>query len=115
MAKKDPDLPSVPAVQVLERVGTPEAKELLQALARDTKQNIDIHSGLTGLVSLNALSPHHKTASWAFYLDQAARGGLGAGLEFNFLDHVFDALHLEKLNCEVMESNQPPASFTYSL
>ena len=29
-------------------------KELLLALARDTKQNIDIHPGLQGLVSLNA-------------------------------------------------------------
>src|SRR5580765_6087344 len=31
-------------------------KELLFALARDTKQNIDIHPGLTGLVSLNAIN-----------------------------------------------------------
>ncbi len=31
-------------------------KDLLLALARDTKQNIDIHSGLTGLVSLNAIN-----------------------------------------------------------
>ncbi len=31
-------------------------KELLLALSRDTKQNIDIHSGLTGLVSLNAIN-----------------------------------------------------------
>lgn len=31
-------------------------KELLLALARDTKQNIDIHSGLTGLVSMNAIN-----------------------------------------------------------
>jgi general secretion pathway protein D len=31
-------------------------KELLIALARDTRQNIDIHPGLTGLVSLNAIN-----------------------------------------------------------
>lgn len=31
-------------------------KDLLLALARDTKQNIDIHSGLSGLVSLNAIN-----------------------------------------------------------
>ena len=30
-------------------------KELLNALARDTKQNIDVHPGITGLVSLNAI------------------------------------------------------------
>jgi len=31
-------------------------KDLLLALARDTKQNIDIHPGITGLVSLNAVN-----------------------------------------------------------
>lgn len=31
-------------------------KDLLLALARDTKQNIDVHAGLTGLVSLNAIN-----------------------------------------------------------
>jgi general secretion pathway protein D len=31
-------------------------KELLLALARDTKQNIDIHPGLSGLVSMNAIN-----------------------------------------------------------
>ena len=31
-------------------------KELLLALARDTKQNIDIHPALSGLVSLNAIN-----------------------------------------------------------
>ena len=31
-------------------------KELLLALARDTKRNIDIHPGLNGLVSLNAIN-----------------------------------------------------------
>jgi general secretion pathway protein D len=31
-------------------------KELLFALARDTRQNIDIHPGLSGLVSLNAIN-----------------------------------------------------------
>jgi general secretion pathway protein D len=31
-------------------------KDLLFALARDTKQNIDIHPGLTGLVSMNAIN-----------------------------------------------------------
>jgi general secretion pathway protein D len=31
-------------------------KDLLIALARDTKQNIDVHSGINGLVSLNAVN-----------------------------------------------------------
>jgi len=60
-----------------------------------------------GLVSLNGISLRHMTASWAFYLDQATRGGLGAGLEFALLDYAFDTLHLEKLNCEVIDTNEP--------
>ena len=31
-------------------------KELLLALSRDTKQNIDVHPGISGLVSLNAIN-----------------------------------------------------------
>lgn len=31
-------------------------KDLLVALARDTRQNIDVHSGISGLVSLNAVN-----------------------------------------------------------
>ena len=31
-------------------------KELLLALSRDTRQNIDVHPGITGLVSLNAIN-----------------------------------------------------------
>src|SRR5262245_60093858 len=31
-------------------------KDLLIALARDTRQNIDVHPGITGLVSLNAIN-----------------------------------------------------------
>jgi general secretion pathway protein D len=31
-------------------------KELLQALARDTRQNIDIHPAITGVVSINAIN-----------------------------------------------------------
>jgi general secretion pathway protein D len=31
-------------------------KDLLHALARDTKQNIDVHPGITGLVSINAIN-----------------------------------------------------------
>jgi general secretion pathway protein D len=46
--------PKVPTYTVV--VNEVPVKELLQALARDTKQNIDIHPGLQGLVSLNAIN-----------------------------------------------------------
>jgi len=48
--KPQPKLPTYSVV-----VNEVPIKELLFALARDTKQNIDIHPGLQGLVSLNAI------------------------------------------------------------
>ena len=44
-------------------------------------------------------------SDWAFYLDKKVRGGLSAALEFNLINFVFDELGLEKLNCEVIETN----------
>ena len=51
-----PPKPSVKAPTYSVVVNEVPVKELLFALARDTKQNIDIHPGLTGLVSLNAIN-----------------------------------------------------------
>jgi UDP-4-amino-4,6-dideoxy-N-acetyl-beta-L-altrosamine N-acetyltransferase len=59
-----------------------------------------------GVVSLQNYEVNQKKSSWAFYLDEDVRGGLGAFIEFNFLDFSFIKLGLEKLNCEVIESNQ---------
>lgn len=54
--------PSLPAPRAQQKQATYSVvvnevplKELLLALARDTKQNIDIHPALSGLVSLNAI------------------------------------------------------------
>jgi MSHA type pilus biogenesis protein MshL len=51
-----PPKPTVKAPTYSVVVNEVPVKELLFALARDTKQNIDIHPGLTGLVSLNAIN-----------------------------------------------------------
>lgn len=48
--------PAVKAPTYTVVVSEVPVKELLFALARDTKQNIDIHPGLQGLVSLNAIN-----------------------------------------------------------
>ena len=50
-----PPQPSVKAQTYSVVVNEVPVKELLNALARDTRQNIDIHPGLQGLVSLNAI------------------------------------------------------------
>ena len=48
--------PAVKAPTYTVVVNEVPVKELLFAVARDTKQNIDIHPGLQGLVSLNAIN-----------------------------------------------------------
>lgn len=50
-----PPAPSVKPQTYSVVVNEVPVKELLNALARDTRQNIDIHPGLQGLVSLNAI------------------------------------------------------------
>ena len=58
-----------------------------------------------GVVSVNHIDTLHKKADWAFYLDKDERGGVGSALEIFMLDYVFSTLSLEKLNCEVIETN----------
>lgn len=51
-----PPKPSVKPQTYSVVVNEVPVKELLLALSRDTKQNIDVHPGITGLVSLNAIN-----------------------------------------------------------
>lgn len=66
---------------------------------------VDEAIGPIGMVGLNSLDWRHSKSDWAFYLTETERGGLGAALEFSFLEFVFGRLGLEKLNCEVIEGN----------
>lgn len=58
-----------------------------------------------GVVSVSSIDSKNLKADWAFYLTESARGGLGAAIEFRFLDFVFEVLKIEKLNCEVISGN----------
>ena len=61
---------------------------------------------LIGAISLNDISRANHRADWAFYLDANRQGGgIGSALEFKFLEYAFEKL--EKLNCEVLEFNEP--------
>jgi len=61
-----------------------------------------------GAVSLNNINLDFKTTDWAFYIfDESARKkGVGAAIEMYFLDYVFTECGFEKLNCEVIASNE---------
>lgn len=60
-----------------------------------------------GLASLTGISHTFGSCYWAFYLgDTSIRGaGLGAKVEYNVLEYVFNELGLHKLRCEVMTFN----------
>lgn len=60
-----------------------------------------------GVASVNVIDRLHRKADWAFYLAPDARGGLGAALEMAMIEFAFGRLGLEKLNCEVIEGNEP--------
>lgn len=67
---------------------------------------LDEHKEPIGVVSLTSIDILNKKSDWAFYLDEKERDGLGAAIEYVLIDYVFDKLKLEKLNCEVIETNE---------
>lgn len=87
-----------------------EHQRWLARLANDPSQIVfavlDENAQPVGVVSLNAIDRLHRKSDWAFYLAESERGGLGAALECALINFAFDALHLEKLNCEVIETNE---------
>ena len=60
-----------------------------------------------GAVSISNIDKLHKKANWAFFLNPKFLNakGLGALMEYHFLNFVFNNFDIEKLNCEVLETN----------
>lgn len=86
-----------------------EHLDWIEGLRSDYKQIVFVvfvDSVVSGVVSVNEIDSRHKKSDWAFYLSENVRGGLGAALEFSLLDFVFNHIKLEKLNCEVIETNE---------
>jgi len=61
-----------------------------------------------GLANLTRIDLGRRSCDWAYYLGEASvRGrGVGAAVEFIVLDHVFGAVGLHKLWCEVLLENE---------
>ncbi len=104
--------PGVRKWMYTEHVISPEEhSRWLEGLAGDNRQSVFVvledKVVPLGIVSVNAVDRLHRKTDWAFYLTSTARGGLGSTLEYHFLNFVFDTLGMEKLNCEVIEGNDP--------
>jgi UDP-4-amino-4,6-dideoxy-N-acetyl-beta-L-altrosamine N-acetyltransferase len=86
-----------------------EHRGWLESLMGNCRQSVFVivlDDTAVGVVSLNAINAVHLTADWAFYLDSALQGkGIGSLVEFWMLDYAFLNAGLEKLNCEVLETN----------
>jgi UDP-4-amino-4,6-dideoxy-N-acetyl-beta-L-altrosamine N-acetyltransferase len=80
--------------------------ERLQSDDRQIVFVVLVDEVVSGVVSVNAIDRLHLKSDWAFYLDENVRGGLGAALEFGLINFVFQRVGLEKLNCEVIETNE---------
>jgi UDP-4-amino-4,6-dideoxy-N-acetyl-beta-L-altrosamine N-acetyltransferase len=90
-------------------IGLDEHLTWIKRLEFDFRQIVFIvfvEEVVIGVISINQLDRLNKKADWAFYLDEKSPPGLGAALEYAFINFSFDFLGLEKLNCEVIESNQ---------
>jgi UDP-4-amino-4,6-dideoxy-N-acetyl-beta-L-altrosamine N-acetyltransferase len=69
---------------------------------------IEMDAAPVGLVNLYDIDETAKTCAWAYYLaDPATRGrGVGSFVEYRMIEHVFTERGLERLGCEVLESNE---------
>ena len=92
-------------------ISTAEHTKWLDALEGDDRELpmvIMFGGALVGYVALRHISQEHKTADWAFYIDERSRGsGLGSAVEYKLLELAFEPMQLEKLNCEVLATNRP--------
>ncbi len=89
-------------------ISVEEHQSWLERVSNDPRQIVFVvlnEGQVVGCVSINDLDRRHSKSDWAFYLDESQRGGLGAALEFELINYAFGDLGLEKLNCEVIETN----------
>ena len=64
-----------------------------------------------GVVGFSKIDLHNKNAEWAFYSGDNSVRGIGTRMEIAALDYAFETLELNKLSCEVLESNERVVRF----
>jgi UDP-4-amino-4,6-dideoxy-N-acetyl-beta-L-altrosamine N-acetyltransferase len=80
--------------------------ESLRSNQRERQIVIRYLDEVVGMVALRGIRWHDHAADWAFYLSDDMQGrGVGGVVEFMLLDLAFLELGLQKVNCEVLETN----------
>lgn len=61
-----------------------------------------------GLISLYSIKSEFKTCYWAYYIGNTEKSGAGIGakIEYKFLNIVFEEMNFNKLICEVFTFNE---------
>lgn len=88
-------------------IGPAEHRAYIDTLHGDNQREVYAVTeadAVIGSLSLTRIDLRHRKADWAFFLAQGARG-VGSALEWWTITHAFDDLKLDKLNCEVIETN----------
>jgi UDP-4-amino-4,6-dideoxy-N-acetyl-beta-L-altrosamine N-acetyltransferase len=79
----------------------------IQASNSDRYWMIVFNGSDVGVANISQIDTRHSRCTWAFYLaEPSTRGmGVGAATEFLVLEHVFGIEAINRLWCEVIESN----------
>jgi UDP-4-amino-4,6-dideoxy-N-acetyl-beta-L-altrosamine N-acetyltransferase len=65
----------------------------------------------SGVVIFSSICKKNSLATWAFYSGDAKVRGVGTMMERLALAYAFNELELDRLECEVLEFNEPVARF----
>ncbi|MFZ5670083.1 MAG: UDP-4-amino-4,6-dideoxy-N-acetyl-beta-L-altrosamine N-acetyltransferase [Pseudomonadota bacterium] len=92
-------------------IGPAEHDRWFDGLAGDPRRRywiIVVNGEPVGLANLTDIDRANGRCAWAYYLASPTVRGLGVGsyVEFRVIEHVFGALGLGKLWCEVLASNE---------
>ena len=68
---------------------------------------------LIGSVVLSNISYSFKSTDWAFYVTESSTKGVGAAIEFKFIEMIFNEKNFEILNCEVLNFNKSVIKLHY--
>ena len=90
-------------------ISTSEHLEFIDRLRGDTTRLflnlLDENGTPAGALIFSKIDTANSSADWAFYIRPGSRRGLGYALECAALEISFRILDIEKLHCEVLESN----------
>lgn len=91
---------------------SPEQQEQwYKKLIEDNSQKywvINKNNDAIGVVALYSIKPQFKSCYWGYFIgnQEKSGAGIGAKIEYKFINYVFDEMGFNKLLCEVLTFNE---------